>query len=44
MVIAGVAMFAALDLAKGIQRHLNGAVSNSNKYNNFGFGGIKQPF
>ena len=26
------------------QRHINGVVSNNNKYTNFGFGGIKWPF
>ena len=30
--------------AVGAQRHMNGVVSNNNKYNNFGFGGIKRPF
>ena len=28
----------------GAQRHINGVVSKNNKYNNFGFGGIKRPF
>ena len=28
----------------GTQRHINGVVSNNNKYNNVGFGGIKRPF
>ena len=26
------------------QRHINGVVSKNNKYNYFGFGGIKRPF
>ena len=26
------------------QRHINGVVSKNEKYNMFGFGGIKQPF
>ena len=26
------------------QRHINKVVSNNNKYENFGFGGIKRPF
>ena len=28
----------------GVQRHINGVVSKSSKYNDFGFGGIKRPF